>query len=83
MAHTSYNGYAGDAMNRQEQNKKLQEMLARLDEIAKEDGAMIDSISGRPVMISFHQLSAYRERFNERQQLRDELRKLISELIED
>ena len=34
-------------MIRQERDKRLQETIARLDEIAKEDGAMIDSISSR------------------------------------
>ena len=70
-------------MKRQEYNTRLQEMLARLDETANQDGAMIDSISAQPVMISFQQLSAYRLRFDERQRLREELRRLISELIED
>jgi hypothetical protein len=70
-------------MTREERDERLQEILGRLDEIARQDGAMIESISSRPVLISFEQLSSYRERFDERQQLRAELRNLISQLIED
>jgi hypothetical protein len=72
-------------MPRQERNKRLQEILGRLDEMAKQDGALILSTSSpsRPVTISFEQLFDYGERFGERQKLHDDLRNLISELIED
>jgi hypothetical protein len=72
-------------MPRQERNKRLQEILGRLDEMAKQDGALILSRSSpsRPVTISFEQLFDYGERFGERQKLHDDLRNLISELIED
>ena len=63
-------------MTRQERDKRLQEILGRLDEIAKQDGALILSISSpsRPVTISVEQLFDYGERFGERQKLHDNLR---------
>lgn len=70
-------------MKRQEHDKRLQEILARLDEITEQDGAFIQSRSSKPVTISVEKLSAYGERFEERQKLHDELRNLVSEPIED
>jgi hypothetical protein len=70
-------------MKRAAFDHEIQRILARLDEITEMDKAIIDTRASQPVSVSLNDLFAYGRRFDERVNLHEELRALVSQPIED
>jgi hypothetical protein len=62
---------------------EVNRILARLDEITEMDKATIDPRARQPVSVSLNDLFAYGRRFDERRNLHEELKALVSQPIED
>ena len=70
-------------MKRAAFDHEIQRILARLDEITEMDKAIIDTRASQPVSVSLNDLFAYGRRFDERVNLHEERRALVSQPIED
>ena len=70
-------------MKRATFDHEIRRILARLDEITEMDNAIIDTRARQPVSVSLNDLFAYGRRFDERRNLHEELRALVSQPLKD
>jgi hypothetical protein len=70
-------------MKRATFDHEVKRILARLEEITEMDKATIDTHAHQPVSVSLNDLFAYGRRFDERRNLHEELKALVSQPIED
>ena len=70
-------------MKRATFDHEVKRILARLEEITEMDKAIIDTRASQPVSVSLNDLFAYGRRFDERRNLHEELKALVSQPIED
>jgi hypothetical protein len=70
-------------MKRAAFDHEINRILARLDQIAERDKAIIDPHAREPIIVNLDELFAYGQRFHERKKLHEELKALICQPIED
>ena len=70
-------------MKRATFDHEVNRILARLDQIAEWDKAVIDPRAREPIIVNLDELFAYGQRFHERKNLHEELKALVSQPIED
>jgi hypothetical protein len=70
-------------MKTAERSQRIYDIVVRLSQLSELDRSVIQTPSSQPRTITLTELFAWGERYEEREQLHDELKKLASEALGD